>query len=140
MQAGAAHFPTRPSRARLSRARAWAGAGPSALTPLPRAPEPAASPAPPVTFSTDIAPIIYKTCGRCHPPDGPAPFSLLTYSDARQHATQMALVTRGRLMPPWKAEPGYGEFIGQQPLTDAEIALIQQWAAAGSPEGRRSDL
>jgi Tfp pilus assembly protein PilF/mono/diheme cytochrome c family protein len=100
----------------------------------------AAAPAPPVTFSTDIASIIYKHCGRCHHPDGPAPFSLLTYQDARQHATQMAIVTRGRLMPPWKAEPGYGDFIGQQPLTDAEIELIQQWVAAGSPEGRRRDL
>ena len=99
-----------------------------------------AAPAPQVTFSKDIAPIIYGSCGRCHHPDGPAPFSLLTYADAKQHATQMAIATRSRFMPPWKTEPGYGEFMGQQPLTDAEIALIQRWAADGSPEGRRRDL
>ena len=131
----AGQFPARPFPAlALAAAVAMAVAAPA----IGQGTAPAG--APQVTFSTDIAPIIYKSCGRCHHPDGPAPFSLLTYSDARQHATQMAVVTRGRLMPPWKAEPGYGEFIGQQPLTDAEIALIQQWAAAGSPEGRRRDL
>ena len=43
-------------------------------------------------------------------------------------------------MPPWKSEPGYGEFVGQQPLTDAEITRLQQWADSGAPEGRPQDL
>lgn len=94
----------------------------------------------PVTFTKDIAPIIYDRCGQCHHPDGAGPFSLLTYSDARQHATQIAVATKARFMPPWKSEPGYGEFIGQQPLTDNEIATIEQWAATGAPEGDRRNL
>ncbi|MBI3490222.1 MAG: tetratricopeptide repeat protein, partial [Acidobacteria bacterium] len=40
-------------------------------------------------------------------------------------------------MPPWKSEPGYGEFIGHRPLTDAEIAVMQQWVADGAPEGSK---
>jgi tetratricopeptide (TPR) repeat protein len=99
-----------------------------------------AAPQPPVTFSKDIAPIIFDRCGRCHHPDGPAPFSLLTYADARPRATLIALVTKKRDMPPWKAEPGYGEFAGQQPLADAEIDVIQNWAAHGALEGDRRDL
>ena len=43
-------------------------------------------------------------------------------------------------MPPWKSEPGYGEFIGHRPLSDAEIGVIQQWLADGAPEGDRRDL
>ena len=73
-------------------------------------------------------------------PDGTAPFSLLTYPAARQRATLIAGVTRSRLMPPWKSEPGYGEFIGHRPLGDAEIGVIQQWLADGAPEGDRRDL
>src|ERR1700694_5607461 len=46
--------------------------------------------APQATFSKDIAPIIYNRCGRCHHPNGAGPFSLLTYADAKQRATQMA--------------------------------------------------
>src|SRR2546430_4541492 len=37
-----------------------------------------------------------------------------------QRARQIAAVTKRRYMPPWKVEPGYGEFAGQQPLTRSE--------------------
>jgi tetratricopeptide (TPR) repeat protein len=94
-----------------------------------------AQPSAPVTFSRDIAPIIFENCGVCHHPDGPAPFSLLTYASAKQHATQIAAATRTRFMPPWKSEPGSGEFLGQRHLTDEEIALIERWVAAGAPAG-----
>lgn len=71
----------------------------------------------------------------CHHPDGSAPFSLLTYASARQHATQIAAATRSRYMPPWQSEPGYGDFVGHDPLTDAQIALIDRWVRDGAPEG-----
>jgi tetratricopeptide (TPR) repeat protein len=100
----------------------------------------AAAPAGPVTFSRDVAPIVFDRCGICHHPGGTAPFSLLTYPAARQRATLVAAVTRSRVMPPWKSEPGYGEFIGHRHLSDAEIGVIQQWLADGAPEGDRRDL
>src|SRR3954466_8513882 len=93
-----------------------------------------------VTFTGDVAPILFEHCAACHHPDGSAPFSLLTYAAARQHATQIAVVTKRRLMPPWKSEPGYGDFIGHQPLSDREIAILQQWLDAGAPEGNPADL
>ena len=43
-------------------------------------------------------------------------------------------------MPPWKSEPGYGEFVGHKHLTAAEIDLLQRWAASGAPEGDPKDL
>jgi tetratricopeptide (TPR) repeat protein len=52
----------------------------------------------------------------------------------------MALLTKTRLMPPWKVEPGHGDFIGLQPLAESEIDVIQRWVASGSPEGDRKDL
>ncbi len=94
----------------------------------------------PVTFARDVAPIIFDHCGICHHPNGSAPFSLLTYPAARQHATQIAAVTKSRLMPPWKSEPGYGEFIGHRPLSDVDIGVVQRWLADGAPEGDPRDL
>jgi Flp pilus assembly protein TadD len=96
--------------------------------------------APPVTFSADIAPIVFDRCAGCHRPQGAAPFSLLTYSAVKQRASLIATATRARLMPPWKSEPGYGEFIGHRRLTDVEIDLIQRWAAEGALEGNARDL
>jgi mono/diheme cytochrome c family protein len=93
-----------------------------------------------VTFSRDIASIVFDRCGACHHPGGPAPFSLLTYAAVKQRATQIVAVTRSRFMPPWKAEPESGEFVGQGRLTDAQIDMIQRWVEAGTPEGDPRDL
>ena len=93
-----------------------------------------------VTFSKDVAPILFDHCSGCHHPDGPAPFSLLTYADAKRRASLIVNATRTRVMPPWKSEPGYGDFVGHKHLTESEIDLLARWAAGGTPEGHPSDL
>jgi tetratricopeptide (TPR) repeat protein/mono/diheme cytochrome c family protein len=93
-----------------------------------------------VTFSKDVAPVVFSKCAQCHHPGGSAPFSLLTYRDARPHATQMALLTKNRVMPPWKVHPSGPKFIGLDLLSDAEIAIIERWVAEGAHEGNRRDL
>src|SRR6266568_4596229 len=87
------------------------------------------------TYNKDIAPILYKNCAGCHRPGQVAPFSLLTYQDAAKRAALIATVTSSRYMPPWKAEPGYGHFQDECRLTDAQLALIREWAKNGAPEG-----
>jgi tetratricopeptide (TPR) repeat protein len=93
-----------------------------------------------VTFSRDVAPVVFAKCARCHHPDGSGPFSLLSYASARAHATQMALMTKTRTMPPWKAHPSNDKFIGMDLLSEAEIELFQRWVADGAREGDAGDL
>lgn len=88
-----------------------------------------------VTFSRDVAPIVFDACVSCHRPNGPGPFSLTTFDEVRRRATQIAQVTKSRFMPPWKVEPGVGHFVGQRQLTDREIGLIEKWVSDGTPEG-----
>ena len=95
------------------------------------------SPAP--TFNRDIAPILYKNCSNCHRPGEVAPFALLTYDDAAKRAKQIAAITEARVMPPWKATPGYGDFLGERRLTESQIATIRDWALHGAPEGDPKD-
>src|ERR1700730_19288276 len=95
---------------------------------------------PGVTFNKDIVPIVFEHCAPCHRPGEIGPFSLLSYDDVRQHATQIALVTGRRGMPPWKPEPGKGEVIGNRSLTAAQIRLIHEWIASGGKEGDPADL
>jgi hypothetical protein len=83
----------------------------------------------------DVALLLRERCAMCHTNDGAAPFPLLTYDDAKRHATQIAAVTKRRYMPPWKVDPADGPFVGQKPLTDREIDLIQRWVDAGASEG-----
>src|SRR4051812_28110420 len=86
----------------------------------------------PVTFNQQIAPILYKNCSPCHRPGEAAPFSLLSYQDAKQHAGQIAAATQRRFMPPWLPEPGHGEFANDRKLSDSEIAAIQEWVKQGT--------
>jgi Flp pilus assembly protein TadD len=88
------------------------------------------------TFAREVAPIIFEACTPCHRQGGPGPFSLATYKEVRQRAAQIVQVTRSRFMPPWKVEPALGHFEGQRSLTDAEIAMLAAWVAAGTPEGK----
>lgn len=93
-----------------------------------------------VTFTKDIAPIVFTSCVSCHRQGGPAPFSLTTYDEVRRRATQIATVTKSRFMPPWKVEPGVSHFVGQDPLTDAQIATLEAWAKNGTPQGEPAAL
>ena len=93
-----------------------------------------------VTFTRDVAPIVFAHCAFCHRPGEIGPFSLLTYDDLKGRAASIARVTAQRVMPPWKPEPGKGEFLGQRRLTDDQIRTIQEWVAQGAVEGDSKDL
>jgi hypothetical protein len=92
------------------------------------------------TFDRDIAPVLYKNCAMCHRPGEVAPFSLLSYGDTAKRAKQIARVTEEKIMPPWKAEAGFGEFANDRHLTVEQVALFKDWAEAGTPEGDSADL
>lgn len=100
----------------------------------------AAQPSTTVTFNRDVAPIVFARCVVCHRPGGDAPFSLATFQDARRRAAQIAEVTRTRYMPPWKPEPGAGDFIGERRLTEREIGVFADWVASGTAEGEPAPL
>lgn len=97
------------------------------------------SPVQPVTFNREIAPVIFRSCAMCHHPGEAAPFSLLTYSDVKKHAQQIAEVTRLRIMPPWLPEPQELKFADEMRLPDSHIALIEKWVQQGEIEGDPAD-
>jgi tetratricopeptide (TPR) repeat protein len=88
-----------------------------------------------LTFTADIAPIVYNRCAPCHRPGQSGPFSLLKYSDYTKHLDQIAEVTAKHIMPPWPPEPGYGKFAHERRLTTEELGLLQQWIEEGGKQG-----
>jgi hypothetical protein len=97
-------------------------------------------PAGPVNFSRDVAPILFARCANCHRPGEAAPFSLLTYEEARDRAQQIREVTQTRFMPPWLPEAGHTSFQDERRLAVHEIDILSRWAAAGAPAGDVSEL
>ncbi len=88
------------------------------------------------TFTRDVAPILHAHCASCHRAGGPAPFSLITYAEARPRARAIRQATASRAMPPWKPAPGYGgPFAGERRLDEADVALLGRWVEQGAVEG-----
>lgn len=94
----------------------------------------------PVTFTKDVAPIVFGHCTTCHRPGEVAPFTMMNYSDVKKRAKDIVNVVEDRLMPPWKAEPGHGEFVGERRLSDQQIRTLRAWVAQGAIEGDAKDL
>jgi len=94
----------------------------------------------PVTFTKDVAPILYKSCVECHRPTMFAPMSLLTYDEARPYARSIKQRVVGRIMPPWGADPAHGEFKNDPRLSQAEIDTIAAWVDGGAVKGNDADL
>ena len=113
---------------------------PSPAPTLPNLESPTPHPPNSLTFTKDIAPLVFKHCARCHRPGEAGPFDLLTYEDVRKRAAQIVRVTQDRFMPPWLPEPGYGRFAGERRLNDRQIAMLAQWVEEGAGEGDPADL
>jgi len=93
----------------------------------------AGTPAP--TFNQDVAPVLLTHCASCHRPGEVAPMSLLTYAETRPYAAAIKRMVESRRMPPWPADPQFGEFKNNHRLSDAEIKTLVAWAESGAPQG-----
>lgn len=119
----------------LQRAGGWL----SVFAAAPAAPAASAAPQAP-TYTKDIAPILYHRCVVCHRPDGPAPFSLTTYHEARDRAALIAAAVESRRMPPWLPTTGAVRFANDRRLPEAQVHLVRTWVRSGAPQGDPADL
>jgi hypothetical protein len=91
-----------------------------------------------INFSEHISPIIYNKCTSCHRPGeiGPMPFT--NYQQVSNFGAMIAAVTQSGYMPPWPPDANYSKLVGERILSAQEKTLIQQWVAAGMPQGNPS--
>jgi mono/diheme cytochrome c family protein len=93
-----------------------------------------------VTYTKDVAPILYAKCAACHRPGETAPMSLLSYKEVRPWAKSIREAVAKREMPPWYADPKHGEFINDRRLAQQELDTIVAWVDGGASEGDAKDL
>jgi hypothetical protein len=92
-----------------------------------------------VTFNKDVLPILENNCQSCHRPGGIGPMSLLTYENSRPWAKAIKTAVVSKKMPPWFADPHYGEFRNAPKLSESDIKTLVAWADSGSSEGSAAD-
>ncbi|MFN8061764.1 MAG: hypothetical protein U0Q12_21575 [Vicinamibacterales bacterium] len=101
-----------------------------------------AEPGKTATFAKDVAPIFQEKCEACHRPNSVAPFSLISYEDARPRARSIKSAVAKRIMPPWDIDRTVGiqHFKGDRSLSSSQIDTIVSWVDAGAPLGDAKDL
>jgi peroxiredoxin len=88
-----------------------------------------------ITWSGQIASLVHTKCSNCHHPETAAPFSLMTYEQTADWAAMIREVVQQRRMPPWHADPRFGDFSDERRLTQAELDLLLAWLDDGLPRG-----
>src|SRR5574341_148192 len=95
-----------------------------------------------VTFTKDVAPIIFNKCANCHRPGEVAPMPLTSYAEVRPWSKAIREEVVEREMPPWFADPHTTtlNFSNDRRLSQKEIDTIVAWVDAGAPKGNDKDL
>lgn len=91
-----------------------------------------------VTYAEQVSRLFQKHCQECHRPGTTAPFSLLTYEDAVDHAEMIAEVVQERRMPPSFSSEENTQIVNRRNMSAEEIDEVLNWVASDTPEGDKS--
>jgi hypothetical protein len=91
------------------------------------------------TFYKDVLPVLQRNCQSCHRVGEAAPMALVAYDDARPWAKAIRDAVVTKKMPPWLADPAYGQFSNDRTLAKADIDILVAWVEAGAPAGNSKD-
>lgn len=110
----------------------------------PAEPVSGAEPLPTPTYHRDVAPILARSCIKCHHEGGVGPFALTDYEAARTMAPAMMVEVASRRMPPWGAHDTSEcrpplPWRDDERLSDRDIDTLRRWELAGAPEGGPSE-
>ena len=87
------------------------------------------------TFNKDVAPILYNKCATCHRAGAGGPMALTSFKEVRPWARDIKTRVQKREMPPWSADPRWGDYRNDISLTQQQIDTITAWVEGGMPEG-----
>ena len=93
-----------------------------------------------ITFTKHISRILNNRCVECHREGEVAPMTLTDYDEVVGWSEMIREVVSEERMPPWHANPEYGEFENDCRLPDEEKEQIFAWVDNGSPHGDPADM
>lgn len=94
---------------------------------------------PPVSYATDIAPLLQARCVLCHSPGNIGPFAMTSHDAVYERRWDIREAVRTGCMPPWHADPEHGHFANDNSLKPADAAKLVQWIEEGALRGDGPD-
>jgi len=94
---------------------------------------------PNLSYSADIAPLLQDKCVRCHSPGNIGAFNMSSHAVIQSLAPTIRHEVLTGHMPPWHADPYYGQFSNDASLTSQQLTKLIQWIDDGAPRGLGSD-
>lgn len=86
------------------------------------------------TYYQDVRPILVENCLRCHSGEGAA-WSMRDAEATYNRRTRIARAIMERHMPPWLAEGGHQEYVGNPMLEQYILTVVQGWRDGGFAKG-----
>lgn len=93
----------------------------------------------PISYTKQVAPLLREKCVACHREGEIGPFAFSSYAVAKRKARMMEEVLLTQRMPPWSADPHYGQFVDTPTLTTAETQMLLRWVEQGAPQDAGKD-
>jgi peroxiredoxin len=92
-----------------------------------------------ISYSRHIAPVLREKCATCHREGDIAPFPMDSYEEVVDHKRMIREVVMTKRMPPWHADPHYGDYDNDNGLSPDETRRLLAWLDMGAPRGRGQD-
>ncbi len=92
-----------------------------------------------ISYVEQIAPLLQEKCVACHRPGGIGPWAMTRYENVRGFAPMIREVIRTKRMPPWYADPHFGNFVGDRSINAEQAQMLVHWIEAGAPRGTGDD-
>ncbi|MEM7457053.1 MAG: redoxin domain-containing protein [Planctomycetota bacterium] len=93
-----------------------------------------------VTYCNQISRMLQNHCVECHREGQIGPFEMTDYDEVVGWADMMLETIDDKRMPPWHADPDYGDFANARHLPDEARNLLSDWIDAGTPYGDEAML
>ncbi len=93
-----------------------------------------------VTYTAQVARVLQRHCVECHRTGEIGPFAMDSYEEVvGWAATMLESIEDGR-MPPWHADPRFGEFSNARLMPNADKQILRDWIAGGFQYGESHQL
>lgn len=91
-----------------------------------------------VTFHEHVVEMLQRNCQTCHRAGEIGPFAMEDYNEVAGWAETMLETIEDGRMPPWHADPQYGDFLNERAMSQQDKQLFRDWIAAGLPKGEQA--